>query len=545
MTSSISPQISRTASHLNPEGGTSYTRSLKERVVQVLTTGTLSDTFYASREQLATEAVDVLTQCRESNPRFLAKALVYARREGLMRTLPTLGLAVLAGGGGQTKRLFEQVFPLVINIPDDLRAFVGMCVDGKIAGRKGLGGIRREAVRAWIAEISEYHTVKYGSANSRGVTLRDILRMTHPRPTSDEISARFGWLCRGASALGDDPELNPSIRALEALKSATTEEAQIDLIRQGRLPFEVVVPSLTATTPRIWGELLRQAPYLNLLRNLNAFTRHEVFAQEDNVRYAVERLTDPRAIERSKALPFRFFSAWQAYCQNEVFDPRIADALRAALELSFTNMPSLGNRRVAIGTDVSGSMDHRISDKGSTRFIDIAGIFTGALLKRAEGRVIPLPFDGGVHTDHSLSSRDDIMVTAEKIGRYHGGSTAVGAPIQHLLNRQIEVDVFVGITDNEDWAYGDYYDFAEGNFLTLWRRYRKEINPQAKAYLVTIAPYADSVAPAGERNVRFIYGWNDQVLKYIAHDLEEGSGQIQAIESMDLRHVADPKGTHA
>jgi hypothetical protein len=35
-----------------------------------------------------------------------------------------------------------------------------------------------------------------------------------------------------------------------------------------------------------------------------------------------------------------------------------------------------------------------------------------------------------------------------------GGSTAVGAPIQYLLDRKIKTDVFIGITDNEEWAYG-------------------------------------------------------------------------------------------
>lgn len=197
-------------------------------------------------------------------------------------------------------------------------------------------------------------------------------------------------------------------------------------------------------------------------------------------------------------------------------------------------MPTLGDRTVAIGVDTSGSMGSTISDKGSTTFIDIAGIFTGALLKRIEGRAIPLPFDTCVHTEHGLSGRDDIIVTTEKVSSYCGGGTAVGSPIEHLLRTRTKVDVFIGITDNVDWAYGGGY-YASDDFLKLWRRYRKEINPDAKAFLVTIAPYRDTVAPAGEAGVHFIYGWSDQVLKYIALKLETGSGQIERISKMSLK----------
>jgi 60 kDa SS-A/Ro ribonucleoprotein len=519
--------------HLNKEGAPSYRRSLEEQVAQVLTCGTTGNTFYVSGQQLVKEATEVLVRARNKEPEFLARALVYARNEGLMRSLPVLGLAVLSGGGGRTKPLFEKAFPKVIQTPDDLREFVQLVKSGTISGRKGLGGVARLAVREWLNNVSEYHAVKYGSANSREMTLRDIIRLAHPIPQTSALSERFGWLVKGKEGLGVDPELNPQIRAFEALKRTTTEDEQLALIREGRLPYEVVVPTLQKTSAAIWGELLHQAPYFNLLRNLNAFTRHGVFGDEENVRYAVEKLSNPGAVEHSKVLPFRFFDAWKAYCRSDKFDTRLADALRQALELSFCNMPSLGDCTVAIGTDTSGSMDSQISDKGSTRYIDIAGIFTGALLKRIEGRVIPLPFDTEIHTNHGLSGRDDILVTADKISGYCGGGTAVGAPIEHLLRSQTKVDVFIGITDNEDWAHGGGW-YASADFLTLWRRYRKEINPDAKAFLVTIAPYRDAGTPSGEPGVHFIYGWSDQVLRYISLKLESGNGQTEHISQMLL-----------
>lgn len=532
----------RVKTHSNREGAPSYWRSLKEQVLCVLTTGTLGDTFYASGQQLAKEAIGVLLRAREECPEFLARALVYARTQGLMKALPVLGLVVLSGGRGATSRLFETVFDQVIRIPDDVRAFVALCRAGVIPGRDGLGGMALKAVKMWLVKMSEYHTVKYGSANSREITLRDILRMARPKPTSPSVQERFAYLVKGCSGLGSDPTLNPQLRALELLKLASTEADQLTLIREGRLPYEVVVPSLKGTTTAIWQELLHNAPYMNLLRNLATFQRHGVFASEDNVRLAVERLTDPGAVAHSKVLPFRYFDAWRAYQQSEAPDSRIADGLRCALELSFVNMPRFGGRQVAIGTDVSGSMSGPISEKSSTRFIDIAGIFTGALLKVIEGRVIALPFEQHVHPDCGLSARDDILVTADKIASMGGGGTAIGAPVEYLLDRKIPVDVFIGITDQEEWAYGAGYR-CSGNFLSLWRKYREEVSPSVQAFLVTIAPYRDAVAPSSEKGVHLIYGWGHHVLRYISLMLESGESQVESVGRMQLEAAVDANGT--
>lgn len=532
------PSVDVTDVVLNREGAPAYRRSLEEQTIQILTTGTLGDTFYATARDLATEAMDVLVAMREQDPEFLARAVVYARSEGLLKTLPTLGLAVLSGGQGRTRKLFENAFNQVILIPDDLRAFVTLCKSGQVPGVRGLGGMRVKAVRNWMQRLSEFHAVKYGSSASRVITLRDILRLSHPRPSTAPLSERFGWLVKGNEGLGLDPSLNPQIRSFESLKRATTEEEKISLIRQGRLPYEVVVPAVQGMTTAIWSELLNQASYMNLLRSLVTYNRHGVFESEENVDLAISKLTNESAVRKSKVLPFRFFDAWRAWTtQTEVADGRIADALRSCLELSMVNMPSFGDRKVCIAPDTSGSMSSPISSKGSTRFIDIAGVFTGALLRQSGSRTLVLPFDTRVHTNHSLSCRDDVIVTAEKLARYGGGGTAVGAPVQHLLRSRTKVDVVIGITDNEDWAYGHRgwggWE-CECSFLELWTRYKAEVNPSAVAFLVTIAPYRDVVAPSSAKDVHFIYGWNASALNFIGTVLSGSQGQIEQVRQMSF-----------
>jgi 60 kDa SS-A/Ro ribonucleoprotein len=515
---------------VNPEGAPTYRRSLKEQVLQVLSTNTLSDTFYVKKEQLVQETINVLLEAREKDHRFLAQAIVWARQESLMKLVPVLALALLSGKRGIDPALFRNTFQKTILTPDDLRTFVQFIKQGTIPGRNGLGGIVRDVVRDWMLGISEYHCIKYGSVRSKEITLRDIIRMTHPKATSDALNERFGWLVRGS--VGSDSTLNPQIAVFEKLKSAKTEEGIVSLVRQGKLPFEVVVPTVPKMTKAVWTELLMNAPYMNLLRNLRSFRENGVFEDEANVEYAVKKLTTPEAVEKSRVLPFRFFDALKAYEHFDAQDMRIEDAIRQGLELSFVNLPNFGlDLHMTIGTDVSGSMGDPISEKGTTRHIDIAGIFTGALLKRSE-KVLALPFEGHI-VNLALSKHDSIAETARKIASVNGGSTAIGAPIEYLLNRKIKTDVFIGITDNIDWAYGDEYR-TSASFLNLWRRYRKEINPNATAFLVTIDPSRCAVAPQGEKGVHFIYGWSEKVLNYISLKLSTGESQVESISKMKL-----------
>lgn len=526
----------------NYEGGQTFTRSLREQVVQALCIGRFGDTFYASKLRLEEEAKQVLVEARASEPEFLARAILYGREKGFLKDAPITGLAILSGGGAKAKPHFEKIFKRVIQTPDDLRKFVALCKSGEIPGVKTLGGYRRSAVKEWVSTLSEYHAVKYGSAASKGFTLQDIVALTHPKAQNTAVAERLGWLSVGRKALGSDRKLNPQIRAAEALKLVDNEAVQISLIRSGKLPAEFVIPAMTRMTPAIWRELLHNAPIFALLRNLVTFKRHEVFKEEAEVDYVVERLTNTKAIEHSKILPFRFFDAWKKYVNVEGNDSRIADALRTALNLSFVNMPTLGGHTVAIGSDVSGSMSSVVSPKGQTRFIDIAGIFTGAILRQIEGRAIPLPFNSQVITGHGLSGRDDVLITSEKVSRLLGGGTALGSPIQYLLDCKIHTDVFVGITDNEDWAYGAGHH-TRGSFLSLWREYRAKVNSKAQAFVIQIAPYKHAVAPTTEPGVHFVYGWSDAVVRYIPFTLERGVSQVQEIEGMSLDNNGNSEGS--
>jgi len=504
---------------LNKEGFPAFDRSLEEDTLAVLMTNTLSNTFYVSEQELAKETVDVLTKMAEKDPEFLAKALVYARNQGLMKLAPVVGLAVLSAfDKSEKKTAFRKVFHHVVKTPDDLREFVSLCRSKAI--RQGLGGEARDAVKRWLQHLTEYHAVKYGG-NSEGITLRDIIRMAHPRPINDKQRELFGWLVKGWEDVGSQPSpTNPQVWALEKLKRSTDEAEIVSLVETYRLTWEVVVPSVKKMTPAIWRALLKDMPYMALLRNLNTMERNGVM-DKDTAKNIADRISNPDNVKHSKQLPFRFFNAFKAFTGNQ----EVRDALVDALEQSFINVDKL-NGRICIANDISGSMGGAVSDKGNTRYCDIAGLLGAALFKKCDD-VVLLPFDTSVHK-FNISRRSTIMDIAGKIGLAQGG-TSLAAPIQELTHTRDKVDVFIGITDSEDWS-------GEG-FLTAWERYKKTINPNAKAFLITIAPYRDWVAPEGYSDVHFIMGWNDSVLRYISMTLNQGVSQVGDVKKMDLNKL--------
>jgi 60 kDa SS-A/Ro ribonucleoprotein len=254
-----------------------------------------------------------------------------------------------------------------------------------------------------------------------------------------------------------------------------------------------------------------------------------VLRDAESAAYVAARLSDAAALRKARILPFRVFMAYRMFAPATGSERLVAEALVTALDATFANMPDLGDG-VLIAPDVSGSMRFGgIGRHSRVRYIDIAGILTAALLK-ASRQALVLPFEQRV-VPVRLSARDSAMTTADKLAAVGGGGTAVSAPISALLHKRIAVDTFIGITDNVEWAT----DQTGGSgFLPTWRRYRREVAPDAQAFLVTIAPYRHAVAPTDEPGVFYLYGWSEQVLGYISLMRRNRSRQVAAVRQMML-----------
>jgi 60 kDa SS-A/Ro ribonucleoprotein len=273
-------------------------------------------------------------------------------------------------------------------------------------------------------------------------------------------------------------------------------------------------------TKGIWAALLDGMPYMALLRNLNTMTKHGVFDDKEVVLSVAKRLSDKEAVLKSKQLPFRFSNAYKFFTGAQ----EIRDAIVDALETSFANVPKI-NGRVCVSNDISSSMSSAVADKSKATCSETAGILAAALFK-SNADTLLIPFDDKVHPELGrVSKRDSMMSIAQKVG-ISGGGTDLTVTLKYLIQAREKVDVFIALTDNEDWA-------GRG-FLTYWEQYKKTINPKAKAFLITLLPYKDYVAPKDDPSVFFIMGWSPSILTYIPMQLEKGVGQVEAVKAIDL-----------
>jgi 60 kDa SS-A/Ro ribonucleoprotein len=458
----------------NREGYPAYQRPLEEQYLQTLLTNTMGNTFYADQKQLFQEAESIHDQMLQKDAEFVTKALPFARQQGYMRLQPIFGLAKLAQVNTEA---FKRVFNEVILIPSDLQDLM-VILEGSGHGQGGRA--IKNTVSKWLnRNLSEYWAIKY-NGKGRGFSLTDIVRTIHPIPDSERMGRLFKYLISGECEFQEG-----KIYAYEQLKKARTVAEQIQWIRAGQLPHEVVA-GVCKMVPELWQTLVPEMPVFALLRNLNALDRAGVL--EENRRLITAKLTDAAILIKSRILPFRFLNAF-----NAIEKAWVKDTLRQAVELTFANLPEIPGK-TAVFLDVSGSM--------SGEYLQTGAVFALALFKKTNGNGLFWLFNTEV-SDPRASLHDSLLTQAERI-RAQGG-TDTGAPVRALRE---QVDNIIIITDEQQNTGSPFYEEL-GN-------YRKKYNKNVKAFMIDIAPYRSGMVPPADPLSHYIYGWSDQVLQYIA-----------------------------
>lgn len=488
---------SQGAKAFNKDNYPAYTRSAEEQYVQTLLTNTMSNTFYTSQHELMDEAAQLHHEMATTRPDFMAKAIVFARGEGLMRLQPLFGLAILSI---YRPDLFALIFLQVVRIPSDLSDFLTIL---KGLGRGEGGRAVKRQVNRFLSGVSEYWAVKY-NGRGRGYSLGDAIATAHPKPEDLQQQALFRYL-RGQEA---NLALLPQVEALEQLKAAQSEEERIACIERGKLPYETVTGAIKPSKA-VWEALLYQMPTFALLRHMNALQRAGVLEEKRNLEYVVNRMTDKQALRKAKILPFRLATAFR-----QVDHPELRDALREAVELTFDNLPELGER-TAIFLDISGSMN------GS--YLETGAVFALALYKKTQGSSLFWLFDTNVY-DAKPSRHDSILTQAERIRAI--GGTDTGAPVRKLIEERKVVDQIIIITDEQQNSGSPFYQQL--------KRYRSKVNRETKAFIVDLAPYRHAMVPDQDPRSFYIYGWSDTVLSYIAQSVQGYRSMTERVAGMDL-----------
>jgi 60 kDa SS-A/Ro ribonucleoprotein len=491
----------------NSAGGYAWQLDKWGMLDRFLILGSEGGTYYIKERKLTeAHAENVLAAIREDGLRAVARIVAISEAGRAPKNDPAIFALALAASFGDeaTRQAAFEALPRVCRTGTHLFGFVEAC-----DGLRGWGRGLRKAVGRWYASKSpaelEYQLVKYQRRG--GWSHADLLRLAHPKPTSDELSGLFRW------AVDLVPQGAPLIEAMQEIKGAKPADAA-RLIRERKLPREAVPTELLAE-PAVWEALLGDMPMTAMIRNLANMTKAGLLTpMSDSTRVVIERLGDQERLRKARVHPVAVLLAHATYASGRGLRgggawepvPRIVDALDDAFYLSFGAVEPT-QKRYLLGLDVSGSMSW--SSIAGVPLTPAQGAAAMAMTTlRTESRCEIMGF---ATTFRSLGITPKMRLSdvLSKTSDLAFGGTDCALPMLYALKRKLEVDVFVVYTDNETW-------FGKIHPVQALARYRNEMGINAKLIVVGMAANNFTIADPKDAGMLDVVGFDATVPQAIS-----------------------------
>lgn len=440
---------------INLAGGEAYSQTAELEIVSILLTSFVQDQFYKNAGDTMKKLAELLSKV---DPKFAAKAAIYARNEFGMRSI-THVLAVEIAKHISGKEWGKKFFTEIIRRPDDMTEIVAYYF-GKNKGKALPNSLKKGFAKAFD-KFDGYQLAKY-RGDGKDVSLVDVVNLVHPK-ANEKNSKALDELINGT------------------LKSTETWEAKLSGAGQ-KATGEEDKMTLKADA---WKELIesRKLPYFALLRNV----RNIIEQAPEMVDKACDMLTDEKLISKSLVLPFRFITAVQEIekLAQSKGAKKVLVALNKAVDISCNNVPKFEGETLVV-LDVSGSMKGRPGEIGS--------LFSAILVKSNFADF--LTFDGSARYV-KLNPANGTLSVARSIP-FPGGSTDF-KPIFRTANKAY--DRIIILSDMQNNAIGNGNDSLN--------QYKLRYNCDPYVYSFDLAGHGSLQFP--ENKVFFIAGFSDKV----------------------------------
>lgn len=539
---------------VNAAGGYGFALDCWARLHRFLVLGTASGTYYQEARDLTKENVEAIKEClKQDGIRLLAETQTVNLAGRAPKVDPQLFVMSMAMVPAYANEITRQT--AAVMLPPMLRTFTHVAVFCKyLQAQRGWGEVPRRAVRGFFegksAVALAYQGAKY--PQREGWTQRDVLRTVHPIAPTPEHADVYDWLAHGLKAprlfaLGvasdtgqlrgeEQPEWGEHIKVIWRYEFAQLSAAEgkrmdgaglglVALIKSAGLPWEAV-PMAWRAEKAVWEAALPTMPPTATLRNLGQLTSKEVLAGDldANTKMVVARLGDADAMKAARVHPMGVYQALCVYKHGKgikgsnTWSPlrSVLDALDGAFYASFGNLEPTG-KNIMIAIDTSGSMGTNYyggnipSFPGSTTR-DLAGAFA-MVVARSEKSYQVVGFDHRLRLlDISPKQRlDDVIrnIPAD------GGSTDAALPMLYAMDKGLDVDAFVVITDGETWA-GKAHPFQ------ALQRYRKKTGKRAKLVVVAMTASRSTIGDTQDAGTLEVVGWDSAAPGVILDFIREG-----------------------
>lgn len=519
---------------LNHEGALAFNLTPEMDLYTQVCTASLQSKFYTPSTE------EQLSRLRETiskvDPDLVCKLAVYAREKMYLRSIPLVLLVELlknfkdgTQSGKRDSKLLKKSTTRVIQRADEITEILSYFAQANNRTEtKKLGKLPnalKKAVADSFHKFDEYQLAKYNRDGA--IKLRDALFLSHSKPTNDLEKSLF-------KKLVDDTLAEPYTW-------------EVEFSKLGQQKFESDEDKNKAFSAK-WTELIEsnQLGYMALLRNLRNILKYG--ATKELVNLVCDKLSDPVAVQKSKQLPFRFWSAYRSISGNTPqgrgfldsdsdknnLDPFATQQLNLALEKaiksSVSNLKGFDeNTRVLIASDVSGSMQSPISPKSQVQNYDI-GLLLGQLLQTRCKSVVTGFF--GDDWKVTSFSKGDVLSNTLNLYKREGevGYSTNGYKVLQWLNTQkIEVDKVMIFTDCQLWNSTGSTD----TFHSEWQKYRLSY-PNARLYLFDLSGHGTTPLDViADKNVNLISGWSEKVFE-VMEAMENGGNAIDFIRNIQI-----------
>lgn len=452
----------------NRAGGWIYPVTKKEQLRRFLMLGSADGSYYASGRELTKENLRVLDGLIREDGGYVVEQINLVSMSGRAprndACIFALAYVLKTAPDPDVRRLAANTVSNVCRTAAHLFQFAQAV---KLFG--GWGRITRRAVADWFdrdVDSLAYQAVKY--RQREGWSLRDLLRLAHPTPDTDNGRV-YQWIL-GKPFAGEVP---PAILGYAKVQAATKPATVAGLVKQYRLPWEAV-PTAYARDVDVQQALLDSMPATALIRQLGRLSSIGGL----DLAPAVRKLEDHRWLERSRIHPMSLWLAMRQYATGHggkgklrwQVDEDVLHALESAFEASFKVGASMG-QRLAIGVDCSGSMSHgAVGDIEGMTPVEAAAVMAWVLYRMNPSSSV-IAFDTRPEDVTAAYSLARTPTEAWRIMQDRlGGGTDCAQPITWACQHRSDVDAFVILTDNETWAGPAHVTQALAYYRQVWGR---------------------------------------------------------------------------
>src|SRR5947209_3309232 len=257
----------------NSGGGYSWAVNDWVRLDRFLVLGSEGGTFYIGERVLTRENAEAVARCiTEDGPRAVARIVEISEAGRAPKNDPAIfALALATALGDQaTRRVAFDALPRVCRTGTHLFHFAEYA-----DGLRGWGRGLREAVGNWYSMPAgklALQAIKYVQRD--GWSHRDLLRLAHPKPATEQHEILYHYIVNGWEWVGDEPHPDAALRqvwAAERAKRARTAGEVISLAQEYSLPREAI-PTEWLNDRDVWAALLESMPLEAMTRNLAKMT---------------------------------------------------------------------------------------------------------------------------------------------------------------------------------------------------------------------------------------------------------------------------------